>query len=164
MHLTAKQILRNPIYCLAFGLGSGLSPIAPGTCGTFIAVPFFLLFAQLPLLAYIGILVVTTLLGIWLCGVTARRLGVPDHPGIVWDEMVGYWLTMLATPPNWQWIALGFIYFRFFDIVKPWPIGAIDRQVKGGLGIMLDDILAGIFAGIALWGTRGLVASWIEGL
>jgi phosphatidylglycerophosphatase A len=94
--------------------------------------------------------VLFALLGFWLCGKSAQDLGVHDHPGIVWDEIVGFLITMYLAPINWLWIVLGFILFRLFDIFKPWPINRLDREVKGGVGLMLDDILAGIFAWIAL--------------
>ena len=96
------------------------------------------------------ITVIAFMLGIWLCGETANALGVHDHSGIVWDEIVGYLVTMIAVPLDWKWIVLGFLLFRLFDIAKPWPIGWIDSKLSGGLGIMLDDILAGFFALIAL--------------
>ena len=88
--------------------------------------------------------------GIWLCGRSADRLGVHDHPAIVWDEIVGYLITMLLAPTGWVWILLGFILFRIFDIWKPWPIRWLDKQVRGGAGIMLDDVLAAVFAMIFL--------------
>ena len=91
-----------------------------------------------------------TLFGFWLCGRVAEDLGVQDHEGIVWDEMVGMWITLWLVPPGWQWLLLGFLMFRFFDILKPWPIRWIDRHVHGGVGIMLDDVLAGIFAWLAM--------------
>ena len=142
--------LRHPIHFLALGLGSGLSPKAPGTFGTLAAVPFVLLWQMLPWWGFALIVWVSFVFGVWLCGESARRLGVHDHPGIVWDEFVGYWLTMLFAPTGWLWLLLGFIFFRIFDILKPWPIGWADRQVSGGMGIMLDDVLAGIYAGLVL--------------
>lgn len=95
---------------------------------------------------YLALLVAGTVGGVYLCGFTARALGVHDHSGIVWDEIVGYFVTMFAAPEGWQWVLAGFVLFRFFDIVKPWPIHWLDRRVGGGLGIMLDDIVAGLFA------------------
>jgi len=110
------------------------------------AVPIFLLLQDLPLLAYLGVTLVVTLVGVWLCDVTAKDLGVHDHPGIVWDEIAGYLITMIAAPSGWLWWLIGFVLFRLFDILKPWPIHVIDKGVDGGLGIMLDDVLAGLMA------------------
>jgi len=138
--------LKNPVHLLAFGFGSGVAPKAPGTWGTLVAVPLFLLLQDLPLLAYLVVTVIVTLVGVWLCDVTAKELGVHDHPGIVWDEIAGYLITMIAAPAGWPWLVAGFVLFRLFDILKPWPIHAIDRGVDGGLGIMLDDVLAGVMA------------------
>lgn len=144
------QDLTDPRHFLALGFGSGLVPKAPGTMGTVMAIPFFLLLQQLPLWGYLLVLLGAFLLGIWLCGVTARNLGVHDHPGIVWDEFVGYWLTMTAAPAGWLWVLLGFCLFRIFDIAKPWPIRQVDRRVGGGFGIMFDDVLAGVYAWLVL--------------
>lgn len=118
--------------------------------GTLAAIPFYLLMASLPLTAYVLLCIAMLLLGIWICGRTARDLGVHDHQGIVWDEFVGFWITMTAVPLAWQWVVLGFILFRLFDILKPWPIRWVDKHVHGGLGIMLDDVLAGILAAICM--------------
>lgn len=122
----------------------------PGTAGTLAAIPLYWLIAPLPLYWYLLILVVSFAVGIYICGATARKLGVHDHGGIVWDEFVGLWITLIAAPPGWLWILLGFVLFRFFDMVKPWPIKRIDRAVKGGLGIMLDDVFAGVAAAVVL--------------
>jgi phosphatidylglycerophosphatase A len=146
MSVSAKTILSNPVHCLAFGFGSGLAPKAPGTAGTVIAVPIYLLLMQLPPMLYGLALLLSFVVGIYLCGKTATDLGVHDHPGIVWDEFVGFWITMLWAPAGWMWIAIGFVLFRLFDIWKPWPIRFLDRNVDGGLGIMLDDVLAGCYA------------------
>ncbi|MGD2083976.1 MAG: phosphatidylglycerophosphatase A [Chromatiales bacterium] len=140
----------DPLHLVAFGFGAGASPVAPGTLGTLVAVPLWLLLQPLdpgPYLAFLGLMF---LLGLWICGRTARDLGVHDHPGIVWDEMVGLWLTLYLAPPGWQGVLGGVLLFRLFDILKPWPIGFIDRRVQGGLGIMLDDVLAGAMAWIVL--------------
>jgi len=145
-----KTILGNPVHCLAFGFGSGLAPIAPGTAGTLLAVPLYLLLAPLSLPLYIAVLLVAFALGVYLCGKTADDLGVHDHPGIVWDEFVGYWITLIAAPPGWEWLLWGFVLFRFFDIFKPWPIKWLDQHVASGFGIMIDDVLAGIYALILL--------------
>ena len=146
MSKNPASIWRNPIHFLAFGLGSGAAPKAPGTFGTLAAIPLWLLFADLPILSYIAVVVVASLVGIWLCGQTSKDLGVHDHGGIVWDEFVGLWITYIALPEGWVWVLFGFLLFRLFDIWKPWPIGWADSKVSGGLGIMLDDILAGFMA------------------
>lgn len=145
-----ESVFRNPVHFLAFGFGSGAAPFAPGTFGTLAAVPLYLLLDFLPLSYYLLALIVTFALGIYLCDKTARDIGVHDHGGIVWDEFVGYWVTMLVAPQGWMWIVLGFVLFRFFDIVKPFPIGWLDKQIGGGLGIMVDDVVAGSFAWICL--------------
>ncbi|SMF23313.1 phosphatidylglycerophosphatase A [Alteromonadaceae bacterium Bs31] len=143
-------VFRDPRLLLAFGFGSGLSPIVPGTLGTLIAVPFWFVLALLPLPWYLLALVVAGLLGIHLCGYASNKLGVHDHKGIVWDEFVGFWLTMVAIPYSWQTLVAGFVLFRLFDMLKPWPISWVDKHVHGGFGIMIDDILAGIAAGACL--------------
>ena len=146
MNRAPSSVWKNPIHFLAFGLGSGASPKAPGTVGTLAAIPFFLLLQPLALHWYLLVLLATFVIGIYLCGKTSDDLGVHDHGGIVWDEFVGYWITMFAAPAGWLWIIIGFILFRIFDIAKPWPIGWADKHVHGGLGIMLDDVLAGLMA------------------
>ena len=138
--------LSNPVHLLAFGFGSGAMPFAPGTFGTLAAVPLYLLLEPLPLFSYLVSIVVAFVAGVWLCERTSRDLGVHDHGGIVWDEIVGYLITMTFAPPGAIWVIIGFLLFRLFDILKPWPIRTIDRQVQGGFGIMLDDVLAGIYA------------------
>jgi len=140
------DIILHPVHFLSLGLGSGLSPFAPGTAGTVIAVLLYIPLSYLSLWNYIAVLIVASLAGIYLCQKTSDSLGVKDHPAIVWDEFLGYWLTMLLAPEGWVWIVLGFILFRLFDIWKPWPIRVIDHKVEGGLGIMLDDLLAGAYA------------------
>ena len=148
--IAPPSVFRNPIHFLAFGLGSGAAPFAPGTFGTLAAIPFYLLFTQLPLGWYLLLLIAMFGIGIYLCERTARDLGIHDHGGIVWDEFVGYWLTMAAAPQGWWWVLAGFVLFRFFDIVKPFPISWFDKHIHGGFGIMLDDALAGIYAWLCL--------------
>ena len=145
-----KPDMRNPLHLLAFGFGSGLAPKAPGTFGTLVAVPLYLLMQGMTLPLYLGLVLAGTLLGFWICGRTSRDLGVHDHGGIVWDEIVGYLLTMAVAPPGWLWVLVGFLLFRFFDILKPWPIRWLDQKVAGGVGIMLDDLLAGVYAGLVM--------------
>lgn len=143
---TAKTVFTSPVHFLAFGFGSGLSPIAPGTAGTLAVIPIYLLMQPLDLLIYCILTATICIVGIWICGTSSHRLGVHDHGGIVWDEFAGFLITMIAAPQGWQWIVIGFILFRLFDIWKPWPIRIIDRRIGGGFGIMFDDILAGFFA------------------
>jgi phosphatidylglycerophosphatase A len=145
------SVWRNPVHFLAFGLGSGAAPWAPGTVGTAAAVIPYLLWIQfLSPILFVGLLVVTFVIGVWLCEKTSEDLGVHDHSGIVWDEFVGYWLTMFLAPQGWEWALVGFVLFRFFDILKPWPVKWADRRVPGGFGIMIDDVLAGVYAWIIL--------------
>lgn len=137
---------RNPLHLLAFGLGSGGAPKAPGTAGTLAAVPLYLLLSSCDIGAYLAVVSTMLIFGIWLCGKVSDDLGVHDHSGIVWDEWVGFFITMIWVPSGWLWILLGFLLFRLFDIWKPWPIGWLDRHLSGGLGIMLDDVLAGVYS------------------
>lgn len=155
----AGLILRSPVHLLAFGFGTGLAPFAPGTFGTVAGVPLALVVIHLPIPALIVSLLLLSLLGIYLCGASARRLGVHDHGGIVFDEMVGYVIACLPLvpllrpegQPLWLGLLLAFALFRWFDIVKPWPIRWLDRHVHGGLGIMVDDLIAGVFAALLLY-------------
>ena len=144
------KILLSPVHFLAFGFGSGLSPYAPGTCGTVVAVPLVWAIAQLGWWAHASFTVVAFIAGLYICGESAKRLGVHDHSGIVWDEIVGFSVTMLAAPVTGPWLVAGFLLFRLFDIWKPWPIREADHSLSGGLGIMLDDVIAGLFAAALL--------------
>lgn len=143
---TLKQVFTHPDHFFAFGFGSGLSPKAPGTVGTLVAIPLFWLVQDLSWPLYLSWLLVTFVLGVYWCERSSRALGVHDHGGIVWDEFVGYWVTMFMAPAGWLWMLLGFVVFRFFDILKPWPINWLDKKVKGGFGIMVDDLVAGVYA------------------
>ncbi|HSS64079.1 MAG TPA: phosphatidylglycerophosphatase A [Gammaproteobacteria bacterium] len=138
--------LRNPVHVLAFGFGAGLSPAAPGTAGSAVGILIYLFLAPLPLPVYIGVCGLLFLAGVWICGKTSRDLRVHDHGGIVFDEIVGMLFVMIAIPPDWPWVVGGFVLFRLFDVLKPWPIGWLERRVRGGIGIMLDDLLAGLAA------------------
>lgn len=144
------SLLRHPVHFLSLGFGSGLSPWAPGTMGTLVTLPIFYLLALLPWWQYALIVVLGLVVGIWLCDSTARAMGQHDAPAIVWDEIIGYLIGMFLVPAELIWIVAGFFIFRFFDIVKPWPIRVIDQRVRGGLGIMMDDVLAGIFTGVCM--------------
>jgi len=150
--LTAREILLDPILCTAFGFGSGLAKKAPGTFGTLMAVPIYLALVQANTLIYSIVTILCSIIGIYICGKAAEKLGEHDFGGIVWDEIAGYLVTMWFVAFSWQNVVLGFLLFRVFDIVKPWPIKWIDQKVSGGVGIMLDDIVAGfIAAGILVY-------------
>ena len=153
----ARTVFTDPVHFLAFGFGAGLSPVAPGTAGTVVAVGLELLMRPLGLPVRVAIVIAVCAVGVWICGESARRLGAHDHPGIVWDEFAGYFLAMLAAPPGWPWVLAGFVLFRFFDVLKPWPIRELDHGIHGGLGIMLDDLVAGLFAGLILLAGKGLL-------
>ena len=143
------SLLKYPPVFLATGFGSGLSPVAPGTVGTLVSLLlfFFVKNTGWPLLA---ICVVAFIMGIWLCDRSSEKLGMHDHGGIVWDEFVGMWITLLWVPLSLSTVVLAFLLFRLFDILKPWPIGYLDKRVHGGFGIMIDDVIAGIFANVCL--------------
>ena len=147
---TFLSLLRSPVLLLAFGFGSGLSKKAPGTVGSLVALGIWILIADLALIPYIIFLIISGLIGVYICGVASEKLGVHDHGGIVWDEFVGLWIAMICLPVSWLSIILGFGLFRFFDIVKPWPISWADKNVSGGLGIMLDDVFAGFAAAASI--------------
>lgn len=142
--------LKNPVHFLALGFGSGLAAKAPGTFGTLAAIPLYLLMAPLPWAWYLGLTLLSVLAGIYICDKAAKDMGVHDHGAIVWDEVAGLLITMIAAPAGWVWLLIGFGLFRFFDIIKPWPIRWLDAKVEGGFGIMIDDVLAGVFAFIGL--------------
>lgn len=146
-----KVALGSPSGLLAFGFGSGLSPFAPGTMGTLVAIPFIFVLKNPGPAGFWVVLCLLFFLGIQICGRVSRKLGVHDHGGIVWDEMVGYWLSAAFVPLQWQWLLAAFILFRFFDIVKPWPIRQLDKKVSGGFGIMIDDVVAALFTIIVLF-------------
>jgi phosphatidylglycerophosphatase A len=143
---TENFCITNPIHFLALGFGSGLLPKAPGTFGTLAAIPLYLLLAPSSMIVYLTAVIVMSITGIYICGKAAKDAGVHDHGAIVWDEIVGFLITMFMVPLSWQSVVVGFILFRIFDIFKPWPISFIDKNVHGGLGIMLDDIIAGLAA------------------
>ncbi|MCK0153498.1 phosphatidylglycerophosphatase A [Alcanivorax sp. S6407] len=149
MELKRPQ-MKNPVHFLAFGFGSGLAPVAPGTFGTVAAMPIWWLCAQLPLWGYLLATLLVIAVGPYLCGKTSHDMNVHDHPGIVWDEIAGLLVTMIAVPVTPMGALAGFLAFRFFDIIKPWPIGWLDRRVEGGLGIMVDDLLAGVYAAVVM--------------
>jgi len=141
---------RRVVHFLAFGFGSGKAPVAPGTFGTLVGIPAYLLLQPFATYIYVAVVAAMFGVGVWICHVTERDMGVHDHPGIVWDEIVGYLITMFLAPAGWAWMALGFVLFRLFDIWKPFPIRQIERRIQGGFGNMLDDALAAVCAWAAL--------------
>jgi phosphatidylglycerophosphatase A len=151
-------ITSHPVHFLSFGLGSGLSPVAPGTAGTLAAFPVYWLLVQWvngpALLALLALLFVV---GVWTCQKTGLALGVPDHGGIVWDEIVAFMLVLYFTPLAWLWYAVAFGLFRLFDIRKPFPIHYFDRRLKNGFGVMFDDLLAAGYSVLVLKGMLWIV-------
>lgn len=149
--LKAKQIMSSPILFLAFGFGSGLAKKMPGTMGTVAAIPVYLALIQTNIWVYSMLTVLVCVAGVQICDQAAMQLGEHDFGGIVWDEIAGYLITMWFVPFSWNALLLGFVLFRFFDILKPWPIKWADKKVEGGFGIMLDDVLAGLFSAVILY-------------
>lgn len=141
-----EKVWQDPIYFIAFGLGSGAIPFAPGTFGTLMAIPFYLLLSQLPLLYYLVFVVAFFAFSSWICTRVSNEIHEHDHPGMCIDEFAGFFVTMINAPLGWPWVLLGFVLFRLFDIWKPWPISYLDEKVPGGFGMVLDDIVAGLFA------------------
>jgi phosphatidylglycerophosphatase A len=151
-------VLKHPAHCIAFGGGIGLIFPAPGTFGTLVALPlFWLLDRHLQAYQFLGVLGLLFALGVWACGRTGRMLRVPDHPGMVWDEMVAFLLVLFFTPGHLGWQALAFFLFRVFDVAKPPPIRKLDARMKNGAGVMLDDLLAACYTLLVLAGVRALL-------
>ena len=148
--IPARLIFTNPINFLAFGFGSGLVPKAPGTFGTLACIPLYLLLSELELIHYVIVCALVSVIGVYICGYAAKMLKIHDHPGIVWDEFAGFLITMIGVSFSWTNLVIGFVLFRIFDILKPWPISWLDSKISGGLGIMLDDIVAGFFSLLTL--------------
>lgn len=155
-----KSAFRNPIHLLAIGLGSGAAAKAPGTWGTVAGLILYLPLSLCSAPVYACLVLAAAVLGVYLCGKTSSDWGVHDHGAIVWDEFVGFWITMFLIPTTWYWVLLGFVLFRLFDIWKPWPISWLDKQVHGGLGIMLDDIAAGVLSWAILFSLVTLASGY----
>jgi len=161
-HLSAEQrraLLATPAGWLACGFGSGLTPVAQGTFGSLAALLPWSLLRELPLWIYLIVLLVGFAIGVWACDVAGRALGVDDHRSLVWDEFIGQWIALIplllpsllpVSDFHWWMLVPGFVLFRLFDVWKPWPIRWLDRRVKGGLGVMIDDVVAGVFAAVVL--------------
>jgi phosphatidylglycerophosphatase A len=143
-------IWQRPLYFFAFGFGSGAMPFAPGTFGTLMAIPFYLLFRPLPVFAYLIFVIAFVLVSSWASEKISKEINVHDHSGMCIDEFAGFFVTMINAPHGFYWILLGFILFRIFDILKPWPIYVVDEKMAGGLGMVLDDVIAGIYSCIII--------------
>jgi phosphatidylglycerophosphatase A len=148
--LPSARMLLRPDCAIAFGFGLGLLPWMPGTFGALLALPFAWLLQGQPFAITLGAIIAATAVGIGVSESASRHLGVSDHGAIVWDEVCGAAITLVMLPPSWGWWIAGFLAFRVLDIVKPWPIGVLDRQLDGGLGVMMDDVAAGLIAGALL--------------
>ena len=143
--------LRDPLALLATGLGAGLSPYAPGTVGSLLAVLiWWFAFAEWPLVARVAVALAAFGLGLVLVERVVRRYDLGDAPAIVWDEIAGCWLALAVVPKSWPWVVAAFALFRLGDIAKPWPVSWADRSVGGGLGIMLDDLIVGGLVAVVL--------------
>jgi phosphatidylglycerophosphatase A len=143
----ARALLSHPAGWIGTGFGSGLAPRAPGTIGSLVALlPWWLWLRELPIAWYLLVVAVAFLLGAWASRWCIARTNIADPGFVVWDEFVGLWLALAWLPSGWPWVLAGFALFRLFDIWKPWPVRWADRNVHGGLGVMLDDLLAGALA------------------
>lgn len=144
-------VFRHPAHFIAFGFGAGLSRFAPGTVGTLVAIPLYWLIgppdSPWVMLGVIGVLFAV---GVWACGVTGRNLGISDHGGMCWDEIVAFLLILQIAPDEIYWQVAAFFLFRFFDVVKPSPIRELEMRMKGGFGVMFDDVLAAGYTLLAL--------------
>ncbi len=143
-------VWKDPVWFFAFGLGSGAMPFMPGTFGTLMAIPFYLLLQPLSLTAYLIFVIVFIAASSWASERCSRDIQFHDHPGMCIDEFAGFFVTMIHAPHGWGWVLYGFLLFRLFDIWKPWPIHVLDEKVHGGFGMILDDVVAGIFACIII--------------
>ncbi len=130
--------------------GAGLSPIAPGTMGTLATIPIAALLIWLGPLWHMALTLLLTPFAIWACEMYERNKNGHDHPEVVIDEVVGFLITMVWMPLTWQSLLVGFVLFRFFDILKPWPIGWLDKNIPGGAGVVIDDVAAGLVANLLM--------------
>ncbi len=146
-----RVVLTDPVHFLAFGLGTGLMPVAPGTWASLFTAIVFWFLPEIPMTVYLGAVGVLFLLGVWICGVSSRRLKVHDFQGITFDEVVGMLATLSVVDHDPIWIIVAFFFFRVADVWKPWPIRDVDHSLAGGLGIMLDDLLAAVYAALAIF-------------
>lgn len=153
-----RFVLRRPAHFIAFGFGAGLAPAAPGTAGTLVALPlYWIFFPRVAAVEYLVLIGILFAMGVWACEVTGRALGVHDHAGMVWDEIVAFLLVLFFVPPALAWQASAFLVFRLFDILKPPPIRHFDRTVRGGFGVMLDDLIAAFLTLIVIAVARTVI-------
>jgi phosphatidylglycerophosphatase A len=145
-------LLAHPAHFIALGFGAGLAPVAPGTAGTLLAFPLFMLVSPVlqPEWKLLALIVALFLLGIWACARTGAALGIPDHGAMVWDEVVAFMLILVFTPAGLGWQSFAFVVFRLFDVLKPSPIREVDRRWKGGFGVMFDDLVAAAYSLIVI--------------
>ena len=148
---------KYPVHWLAYGLGLGLSPLAPGTMGSLLGIGAFWMMSGLAPGPYAAIVIVLFVAGIFICGQTARDVGATDPGFIVYDEVVGFLVAMYLLPFDWRWIAAGFIAYRIFDIWKPFPVGWVEDKLGLGSGIMTDDVIAGIYTFLVLHAAKLLI-------
>lgn len=149
--ISFQSVWRNPIHFVACGFGVGTLPWMPGTFGTIVGVVLYLMLAKLSLIPYLLITFILLVAGVYLCGRVNRDFGTDDHPAAVWDEIASFPVVMIAIPCQWYFILIGFILFRIFDIWKPWPIRWVDKNIHGGIGVMLDDVIAALFSWVILY-------------
>jgi phosphatidylglycerophosphatase A len=148
---TRRRLMKHPFGWIAAGFGSGFSPKAPGTVGSLFALlPWYFLMQGLPIWAYVAIVLVSFLIGVWASSWAIKKTKIEDPSLVVWDEYVGMWITLFLAPAGWLWMLVGFVLFRIFDILKPWPVSWADQKLHGGFGAMLDDAIAGVYAFLCL--------------
>ena len=157
-----KLLLSHPAHFFALGFGSGLAPKAPGTFGTIVGLPLFWLISSYGLSVKLVIIAALFVFGIYCCDKTGKALGVADHGGIVWDEIVAMMLVLTVTPHTWLAWLMAFCLFRLFDIWKPFPIHYFDAKLKNGFGVMFDDLLAAIYTIASMWLMFYLYLYWIS--
>ncbi|HJP50523.1 MAG: phosphatidylglycerophosphatase A [Pseudomonadales bacterium] len=146
MAVKVSKVFSDPWYFLAMGCGSGLVPKMPGTAGSLLALVFYFILAQAGTWLYATVVLIALGFGVWLCDRVARDMQMKDPSSIVWDEFVGVWIALFMLPGGWYWVLAGFVLFRFFDILKPWPVNWLDENLTGGAGIMMDDVVAAIYS------------------
>ena len=148
---TSRFVFVHPAHFVAFGFGIGLVPYGPGTWGTVLAFPIYYgLASMMPDQALLACIALSIVIGVWICDVTGRHLGVHDHSGMVWDEIAAFMLVLFFIPAQLVWQACAFVLFRIFDIFKPPPIRQLDRGIHNGFGVMLDDLVAAFYTLLCL--------------